>query len=349
MSWAISALGLALSSLMVWKIPSPAPLTPAPSLAEFPMIHSLAAIASLAALATLGTILGWFQYHSEGLVVEPAQHPLHAQLQGGIDLLSYDIPGVEVRPGEDLSVMLYWKAREPVAENYQVFVHMRRGDSPHTWGQSDRLNPGDYPTTRWPTDRYVRDSHTLTIPLGTPPGDYTLGVGLWNHLTGYRQLVVDSDGTILGDTITLPTPITVLPPIEYPSPEELPLAVETMLPLADGVTLLGARLHPGEDFDVEMGFLTVALYWRAERDDLPDFTVRVRLVDTQRNVMAMTEGAPADEQYPTTAWSAGEVIRDLHSFWLDSDIPDGHYTIEVGLEPNEWEPITEFERILPTP
>jgi hypothetical protein len=348
-SWAISTLALVASALVIWRMPTRAPATASREESTLPMVHSLAAIASFAAIAALGTAFGWFQYHSEGTIAEPAQYALYTHLQGGIDLLGYDIPNTEVRPGEELTVLLYWKAREPVAENYQVFVHLRLGESAHTWGQSDKLNPGDYPTTRWPTDRYVRDLHTFTIPLGTPPGNYTLGVGLWNHLTGYRQPVVASDGTILGDTILLPTPITVLPPRNYPSPEELPLTIQTMLPLADGITLLGARLHPGGPFDAEMGSLTVALYWRAERTGLPDYTVRVRLVDEQGNVLAAFEGTPADGQYPTSAWAAGEVVRDLHSFWLDGETPDGRYVIEVGLEPDEWEPVISFERTHPAP
>jgi hypothetical protein len=348
-SWIISALALVGSVLAIGRMPSRALIKVLREESALPMVHSIAAIASFAALAALGAALGWFQYHSEGTIVEPAQHALYAHLQGGIDLLGYDIPDVEVRPGEELTVLLYWKAHEPVGENYQVFVHLHLGESAHTWGQSDKLNPGDYPTTRWPTDRYVRDLHTFTIPLGTPPGEYTLSVGLWNYLTGYRQLVVDSDGGILGDSIPLPTPITVLPPRDYPSPEELPLDSRTMQSLADGVTLLGVRLHPGERFDMEQGSLTVALYWRAERTGLPDYTVRVRLVDEQGNVLATTESAPADGQYPTSGWAAGEVVRDLHSFWLDGDAPDGFYTVEVGLEPDVWEPVISFERVHPAP
>jgi hypothetical protein len=44
--------------------------------------------------------------------------------------------------------------------------------------QSDKLNPGDFPTRKWPVDRYVRDRHTLTLPSDLAAGDYQLTVGL---------------------------------------------------------------------------------------------------------------------------------------------------------------------------
>lgn len=343
-SWAVSALTVAMSALAIWRIPSH--LTPGTSHPEpmLPTVHSLAAMILFTLLAVAGITLGWFQQHSEGTTVELSQYALYSHLQGGIDLLAYDISDEEIYPGDELSVLLYWKAREPIIENYQVFVHLRLTDSPHTWGQSDKLNPGDYPTSRWPTDRHVRDLHTFTIPLGTPPGDYMLSTGLWNHLTGYRQLVVDSDGAILSDAITLPTPITILPPSDYPSPEELPLDVQIMQSPAEGITLLGATLHPSEQFDREMGYLTIALYWRAEHDDLPSQTIRVRLINDRGNEMAMAEGIPVDGQHPTTDWISGEVIRDPYSFWLDGEIPDGGYTVEVQLETNDWTPVISFER-----
>jgi hypothetical protein len=81
-----------------------------------------------------------------------------------------------------------------------VFVHLRDA-SGQVEAQSDALNPGSYPTTRWPLTQYVRDPHQLSIPAGIAPGDYRLAVGLWLMAEGKRMPVHDAAGSYLGDSL----------------------------------------------------------------------------------------------------------------------------------------------------
>ena len=69
--------------------------------------------------------------------------------------------------------------------------------------QSDHLNPGDFPTRRWPTDKYVRDVHTFTLPADLPPGEYTIKTGLWVQAEGWRLPVLDAAGQQIGDGAAL--------------------------------------------------------------------------------------------------------------------------------------------------
>ncbi|MCZ7667047.1 MAG: hypothetical protein M5U34_07410 [Chloroflexi bacterium] len=59
--------------------------------------------------------------------------------------------------------------------------------------QSDKINPGDFPTRRWPTDKFVRDVHTF-LPPDFPPGVYTLSTGLWVQSEGWRLPLLDENG-----------------------------------------------------------------------------------------------------------------------------------------------------------
>ena len=102
-------------------------------------------------------------------------------------------------------MILYWKAIRPVSENYQVFVHLRNGVG-QVVAQSDKLNPGDYPTTRWPLDKYVRDAHRFVIPETVITGEeYRLAIGLWSMDDGMRLQARDANGADLGDSIFLET------------------------------------------------------------------------------------------------------------------------------------------------
>lgn len=144
--------------------------------------------------------LGWFRLESEGLVVRGAEHQVYYELGHEIALIAFDWnPGT---PGKAADLVLYWKALRPVATNYQVFAHLRNEEGAVV-AQSDRLNPGDYPTERWPLDKYVRDQHVISIPGALPPGKYQLAVGLWTMADSTRLQVQDAAGEQLGDSIVL--------------------------------------------------------------------------------------------------------------------------------------------------
>jgi hypothetical protein len=146
--------------------------------------------------------LGWFRLQSEGLQAIPADHTVAYQVGDEIALIGYSWRPAERGGTADLT--LYWKAVRPPQVNYQVFVHLRDGTGAVV-AQSDKLNPGDFPTRRWSLERYVRDAHRFSIPASLPPGDYHLAVGLWKMAEGERLLVLDAAGHPLGDSVLLET------------------------------------------------------------------------------------------------------------------------------------------------
>jgi hypothetical protein len=132
-----------------------------------------------------------------------------------ITLLGFDLPQREVRAGGMFPITLYWKATAPVDKNYQVFVHLVHQQ---LWGQPlrDKLNPGDFPTTRWPLDKYRWDDYTtpdsvIRVKPDAPPGEYEIRVGLYTLADGIRAQVFDAEGNLAGDSVVLPVKVNVLP------------------------------------------------------------------------------------------------------------------------------------------
>lgn len=150
---------------------------------------------------------GWFRFESTGLEVKVADYPYYVKLDRGLQLLAYDVHNLNLRPGDPLPVTLYWKTLVSQPHNFQVYIHLV-GANGEIYAQSDKLNPADFPTSRWPTDRYVRDEHELKFNLVPPPGEYRLVVGLWNAGTGERLQPVTPAETFSGG-IVLPTRITI--------------------------------------------------------------------------------------------------------------------------------------------
>jgi hypothetical protein len=145
---------------------------------------------------------GWLHDNSTGQIVESANVDLYANFGDQIALLGYDADQTVVSPGDLIDVTLYWKAVQELDINYQSFVHILRADG-SVLSQSDHLNPGEFPTRRWPLDKYVRDDHYLFIPPETPPGEYTISVGLWVQAEGWRLPLLDASGEQIGDNQAL--------------------------------------------------------------------------------------------------------------------------------------------------
>lgn len=132
------------------------------------------------------------------------QQRRQATLGDFAELLGFDIEGTP-RPGQPFSVVLYWRALGPAPERYAVFVHFSDAQE-RIWAQHDgQPLEGQAPTTGWAPGEVLADRHTLRLPPETPPGTYTIYMGLYDPLTGQR--LFNSEGS---DRLTL-TAISLMP------------------------------------------------------------------------------------------------------------------------------------------
>jgi hypothetical protein len=269
-----------------------------------------------------------FRYTSPPGQALAAQNAQRASFGGHVELLGFDLPHGDVEAGEVAPLTLYWRATAPVPANYQVFAHVTR--PPFVlWGQSDKLNPGDFPSTRWPLDKYVWDDHTLRVLPGTPPGEYPVVVGLYTLGDGRRAPVLDESGAVLGDSVQLSRTLRVRRPSTPPTVETLGMQQQIDARL-HGVSLLGASIEQAALS--RPNFARLTLFWRAESDAPSEFTVHAQLIDAAGNVASELVTPPVGGAYPMSLWQAGEIVRDVYAFWLPADFPPGRYTVRVRVE-----------------
>ncbi len=100
-----------------------------------------------------------------------------------------------VQAGDILHLGLDWHALAPVAEDYQVFVHLL-SEGGQRWAQKD--GPpllGARPTSSWQPGERLTDRRGLLLPADLPPGSYHLRVGLYRLHDGNRLLTAEgADG-----------------------------------------------------------------------------------------------------------------------------------------------------------
>ncbi len=174
--------------------------TPAPAVYDVVIgWHQAASQVPLPAYAPDGSQLEWVQL--DQLRVTPARRPsvavserIDADLAGEISLLGHTVDDSRVRPGDTLTVTLYWEAHVNPSADYTVFLHLAASDG--ALGAQDDGQPRQhtYPTSLWDAGEVVSETRTLAVPGDLPPGDYDLLVGMYLLDTGARLPTFDAAG-----------------------------------------------------------------------------------------------------------------------------------------------------------
>lgn len=118
---------------------------------------------------------------------------VNANFGNQIELEGYD---VNIEQGT-LHLVLYWRARVALNEDYTVFVHLLDANG-NIIAQTD-LPPqaGNYPTSIWDAGEQVRDVYTFDLPANAQ----RIRVGLYRADSGKRLPVMDNQNNIMDDHI----------------------------------------------------------------------------------------------------------------------------------------------------
>lgn len=130
------------------------------------------------------------------------QHPLNLQLGDAIELKGYTLDKTTTKPGDSVTLMLYWQATQPLDTNYSVFVQIIDLKDFHRAGQQDgQPGCGAYPTKTWLPGDLIADHYTIPIANDARPGTYTLLTGM--YIDDERLDVHTDDGQAEGNQIEL--------------------------------------------------------------------------------------------------------------------------------------------------
>lgn len=141
--------------------------------------------------------------------VEESVSPANVRFGDKIELVGYTIADPTVQAGEPVRLTLYWRSTGYIPVDYNTFVHLVAADGTLVV-QGDHSTGGDLSTTYWLPGELVEDEHSLALPAGTPPAQYSIVVGLYQWWDGER-LPAQSDGErIPFDAFFLPESVSVL-------------------------------------------------------------------------------------------------------------------------------------------
>lgn len=82
-------------------------------------------------------------------------------------LLGYTLEPARPQPGGNQTIIFYWSALRPMAEEYQVFIHGDAVGEKQSRIHGDHFPArGRYPTDVWQEGEVIRDAFTVFIPPG---------------------------------------------------------------------------------------------------------------------------------------------------------------------------------------
>ncbi len=259
-----------------------------------------------------------------------------------LTLLAYDwrdangLSDAVLAPDAHLDLVIAWRAEQQLVEPYVFFVHLL-DQSSHRWAQVDQeVERGVYPTTLWDSGMVVMDHYRLTIPWGTPPGEYAVLTGVYSRDDGQRLPPTHAQDALPDKALALAT-IQVTKPTSTPPLDEVSPQHRLDIQPIDGLELMGFDLgstaaRPGDT-------LSLILVWRATADVDEDYVVSLLLCHADGESQSIWSGEPTAGFYPTSRWQSGEIVRDWRDLTLTPDTPPGSYRLLLRLLSETGEPV----------
>lgn len=223
-----------------------------------------------------------------------------------------------------LALKLAWFTPQPIAENLALAVRLAKVDGTPLYNTHFDVQPGYgfNPSRLWPAGQWVADWLTLPLPADLP-AEPTLTLLVTAYDTSGRAWLTRRLGNVVrqGDGF-------VFEPIQptFTAPENIKPAPALFAQNGQPVIKLLGYTHTHTENQLE-----VTLYWQALAPIPADFHHFVHLLDPQTGQpVAQHDAMPQENSYPTSQWTAGEVVADKAVILLEA-VPAGEYKIVVGL------------------
>lgn len=253
--------------------------------------------------------------------LEGVDVPTQVVFDGQFRLLGYDALPQEIPGDQPIPIGLYWQDTVAGGPDYRVALALRDGAG-LVWSDPNLRTPRWHrtppPVYLWPPDGYALTAFDLQPMVGTPPGVYTVTLGIFDRATLTPYAAQDGVGQGLGLEIPLGQ-VEIARPRRLP--EVAPAQYKTDLPFGP-VRLVGYNLDRNEAAPGDPFLLT--LFWRAEETPEVDVRLRLNLQPETSNLQPET-WTLQPSFLPTTQWREGDLWRGQHLLRLPAGLGSGTY------------------------
>ncbi len=259
-----------------------------------------------------------------------------------IELVAIEVGQGRYHPGERVPVTLYWRAEQPLRQDYQLFIQFLDENGREMANLTSHPGWGRNPSSKWQPGVLYADAYQVPVrgPLdaGSPllARVYTGLIDPASAATGNLPLKAH---TVDGAEVTPFVATVELAPWQQPDRDALDVQPAAAV-FGSVIQLAGYRgpetvtLAPQQAVTGTLAagaVLTTTLVWNAKGQPATDYTAYVHMLDTQGQQAASYDRAPAGDRYPTSHWRSGDQIISTFALSLPPDLPAGDYELWVGL------------------
>jgi hypothetical protein len=257
------------------------------------------------------------------------QHRGETVFERQVQLLGYDLDRRTWRADGELRVDSYWRRVGEMSRSTQValFVLDQNGA---IWSEKEGARPRGYenpplPVFQWPPGTYTVDSQLIRLLPGTPPGDYTLALTLFDRET-LQPLTAPRRDEGVNTQLSLGTV-----EVDWPRSGWQAEDLDIQQPIGQRIgnfTLLGANVDRNSAAVGETALVT--LFWENESSEsqiVPPLTWEFG--DSTLDTVQMTR--------PTDPVPAGAVWREVALVQVPAEADPGEHLLRVQI--GEGEPI----------
>ncbi|MBE2222292.1 MAG: hypothetical protein IAF02_12165, partial [Anaerolineae bacterium] len=254
-----------------------------------------------------------------------------AEPRGELDVAVLAAALRESEPTLDLH--LVWFTAQPLTQNYNI--SLRLTDANGQWLRQLDTQPGFgfLPSSGWTTGQWTPDWLALSLPeLDAAAGSYPLVMQVYEVASPEVPVLTRRLGAV--EQVAGAWVFQANEPL-FELPEGIVAETAVSAVFGDEIQLLGYELVQDD------ATATITLYWQAVSNGRTDYTRFVQLLGSEpgQPPLAQVDSYPVFNNYPTSQWSAGEIVADEVVLNL-TDVPAGEYPLLVGFYDGNLERVT---------
>ena len=230
--------------------------------------------------------------------------------------------------GEAVLLLTQWRVLQDIPHGLILRLELA-GPAGHVWGAYQfHAGPAHVPTQGWSAGETFVERRGLVIPIGTPPGNYTLRVRVFPP-EGDEWSPEGGDSFEVG-------PVHVGRSAPAWGLEALP-GHELHAIFGDALALVG--YEPWGLHFTQGNPLLFNLYWQTLAHSPENYELGIELVDDSGTVLVVQRVQPVADWFPTARWQAGDVLMGCYGVPLPLDAPPGRYQIRLTIYAADGSPL----------
>jgi hypothetical protein len=252
------------------------------------------------------------------------------RFEGHLQLETVEIANTEPVSGEAILLRTEWRALQDI--DHRLILRLELDDPEgQVWGVHEfHAGPFHTPTDRWTAYETFTEQCGLIIPVGTPPGDYTLRLHVFSP---EGEWLPEGEEQALGVGLVRVGHST-------PTEEELEALPghELRATFGDALALIG--YEPGGLRFTQGNPALFSVYWQALATSSETYELDISLTADDGTVLVEERKPVIASWCPPESWLAGDVLLGYYVLSLPLDAPPGNYQILLTVRAADGTPLS---------